>query len=198
MDERRRFFRINDTIGLNYRIIEQGAEEASDALADKSYHPVDLKNLLAADDHRLEQLLATLQKREPLVAEALQLLNRKITMMTSYLEVERGRMDEMEFLVKHVNISACGLAFVADENLPLQSRLAMDLLLNGEPAPLRVKAVVVKCDQKHKGQFYTRVDFDEMEPLDQEKLIQYMLKRQSEQLRDMLAKRKLSQPSTTY
>jgi hypothetical protein len=53
----------------------------------------------------------------------------------------------------------------------------------------------VKCDQKHKGQFYTRVDFDEMEPTDQERLIQYMLKRQSEQLRDMLAKRKLSQPS---
>ena len=87
------------------------------------------------------------------------------------------------------------MAFVADENIPLQSYLAMDLLLNGEPAPLRVLATVVKCDQKHKGQFYTRVDFDEMESTDQEKLLQYILKRQSEQLRDMLAKRKLSQPS---
>jgi hypothetical protein len=51
-----------------------------------------------------------------------------------------------------------------------------------------VQAMVVKCDQKHKNKFYTRVDFDEMESADQEKLIQYMLKRQSEQLRDMLAK----------
>jgi len=194
MDERRRFFRINDTIGLNYRIVDRGTE-TSDTPLDKTHHRVDLKNLLAANDHRLEQVLATLQKREPLVAEALQLLNRKITMMTSYLEVERGRVDDMEFLVKHVNISACGLAFVADENIPLQSCLAMELLLNGEPSPLRVRASVVKCDQKHKGQFYTRVDFDEMESADQERLIQYMLKRQSEQLRDMLAKRKLTQPS---
>jgi len=170
-------------------------EETFDASTGKTHHRVDLKNLLVANEHRLEQVLATLQKREPLVAEALQLLNRKITMMTSYLEVERGRVDDMEFLVKHVNISACGLAFVADENIPLQSCLAMELLLNGEPAPLRVRASVVKCDPKHKSQFYTRVDFDEMESADQERLIQYMLKRQSEQLRDMLAKRKLNQPS---
>ena len=195
MDERRRFFRINDTIGLNYRVVDRKAEAAADAAAGKSGRRVDLKHLLATHDHRLEQVLATLQKREPLVAEALQLLNRKLTTMTAYLEVERGRMDDMEFLVKHVNISACGLAFVADENIPLQSYLAMDLLLNGEPVPLRVWANVVRCDQKHKGQFYTRVDFDQMEPSDQEKLIQYMLKRQSEQLRDMLAKRKPSQPS---
>ena len=186
MDERRRYFRINDTIGLNYRIID--AAEGRVVSASKNLR-VGLTSLLAGHDQKTAHLLSKLQQRDPLAAEILALMEQKLKLITGYLEVERGRVDDVEFLVKHVNISACGVAFLAQEEILPGSYLALELLLTGLSRPVELYGVVVTCDLKGSNQYYLRIDFDEVSEQEQEALIQYMLKRQGEQLRDMLAKR---------
>jgi len=186
-DERRRYFRINDTIGLRYCYLERDAASLPVSSAQQSTRG--LKNVLSVQEQRLQQLINVLQKKDIHVAEALGVLNKKINILASYLEVERGRVDEVEYLTRHVNISACGLAFITDEEVAIDSYLGLELLLSGEMSPLQLRGTVVGCRKNSKNQYYVRVDYDNIDGADQEALIQYMLKRQSEQMREKLSRR---------
>lgn len=183
-DERRRFFRINDKIGISYKIINRLEQK------EKKIKNGDLKNLLSVQDDRLEHILVALNRKDMQVAEALALINKKINLIANYLEIERGRVDDVEYIVKHVNISACGLAFMADEYLEPGTTLEVELLLGSESGPMVVEGVVISCDRKTERQHYLRIDFDVIDTGDQETLIQYMVKRQSELLREMSQKSK--------
>jgi len=181
-DERRRFFRINDKIGINYKVIDRSIAQGRKAHGD-------LQNLMAAYDEKLEQILISLQRKETYTIEAIKLLNKKINLLANYLEIERGRIDEMEFIVKNVNISACGLAFMSEEEHSPGTVLEIELMLGGEPTPMVVEGIVIACDKKSSKQHYLRIDFDEIDATDQEALIQYMVKRQSELLRETFNKK---------
>lgn len=179
-DERRRFFRINEMLGISYEKLDDEDGENSS----KTYAP-DMFELVTQQDAKIEQLLIELGESNPKVAELAALLNQKLERISSHLAIKNDLTERIAYRVKEVNLSACGLAFLNNEQVALGTRLQLDLTLYPSEQQISTKAVVVACDSQGMGEdkFYWRVDFFGMSARAQEKLIQYVVQCQSAQLK---------------
>lgn len=179
--DRRRYFRINDTLGVAYRILSAEEIQQSDSLSER---PVDARNIIAGFDNQIDQLLLQLRPKDPVVAELVEILNQKINSILDQLNLESDLVQRIAHKVQEVNISACGMAFVVEEDLPPGAVLSLDLLLL--PANLHVftRGIVIDSTAVESGEgFHARLEFSGMESQDQEVLIQHIVQRQSHLIR---------------
>ena len=192
MEERRRYFRVDDEIGLRYRVIDIAEkEEAFSHLKDSNV--VVFQRL----DEALANQLEIVENDLPSAAVAIRLLQEKVDIIAAELSPnDKLIIDQLETI--RVNISACGLAFDTDEVIPPDSYLALDmnLLLSGKR--LMVLARVIACDDLSKRSskistdertnmsrsFRIRVNFESVPPKDQEMLVQHVIQRQAQQLQE--------------
>lgn len=179
--EQRRYFRINDYVGLNYRLIEgKDAHQADEVL-------LPLDQLLRGIDRELNNVVNTLWREQPVAAKAIGLLNRKISLLAA--EVIQGDIDapELSGNITQVNISACGIAFAVEAQLPLEQPLALEITLKPANTLLSLQGKVVSCEpvsgHGNQGKPYRiRVEFQEVGAEVEEQLIQHIVQRQSAQL----------------
>ncbi len=179
--DRRRYFRINDTLGVAYRVLTESevAEET-----DSSERPVDARNIIAAYDTKIEHLLSQLRATDPVVSELIEIFNQQFNCILDQLNLESDLVQRIAHKVQEVNISACGMAFVVDETLEPGSLLSLDLLLL--PANLHVftRGIVLDSTAVAAGEgYHVRLEFSGMESQDQEVLIQHIVQRQSHLIR---------------
>ena len=192
MEERRRYFRVDDEIGLRYTVNDIAEkEEAFSQLKDS--------NVLVFQrlDEALENQLEVVENDLPSAAVAIRLLQEKVDIIAAELAPnDRLVIDQLETI--RVNISACGLAFDTDEVIEPGSYLALDmnLLLSGKR--LMVLARVITCDDLsgRLSKISTderanvsqsrriRVNFENVPPKDQEVLVQHVIQRQAQQLQE--------------
>lgn len=190
-EERRRFFRINDTIGVSYRRL--GPEEAK-AFSQRSAEHGGNFDYASNFDNRIQTLLDACRVQNPLAAELLDLMNKKLNFVIRQLDVDSNMLQQIAYDLKQVNVSACGMAFAVAEPLQKGDCLQLDILL--QPSDLHVVAMaeVVACEalpealgsesqQGDEGHLFMRLNFIDMHPNDQELLIQHVVKRQSAQLK---------------
>lgn len=180
--ERRRFFRIDDTLGVAYRKLT--AEELEKYDGDQLC-PVDALNLIASYDTKIANLTGQLHTKDTLVAEILETINAKINTVIDQLDLENELVQRVAHKVQEVNISACGMGLFIDELVPPGETISLDLLLKPSQLHLLCYAVIVaSAPAEEEGMFFTRMDFVNMTPHDQEILIQHIVKRQGLQLRE--------------
>jgi len=181
-DERRRYFRINEQIGLSIRILDRNEHSG--------LPPAD--ELISQQDERIEQLLRELADTHPQVGELVALLNQKLERTVAALAVEKELVDRIAHRVQEVNLSACGIAFHFDESLSEGSHLQLELTLFPSMQRISTKGLVVACQPSTSEEhpFYCRVDFYGMGSAAQESLIQYVVQSQAQQLKQRLARNK--------
>lgn len=180
--ERRRFFRIDDRLGIALQSLSEAEVEA---FKQGESLPVDAYSLLSSYDVRIEQQLTQLNNKEPLVAELLDNLNKKLNCIVSQLEMESRIVQRIAHKVQEVNISACGLAFFHDTPLAVDTLVSLDLLLKPTNVHVVCLGRVVGCDAvEGEDTFYLRIDFEDLTLADQETLIQHIVRRQGAMLRD--------------
>ncbi len=180
-EERRRFFRIDDTLGVAYRLLSE-AELSEQPRAEQA--PADIFALLARLDTQLEHSLATLRVKQPPVAEVLDTLNKKLNTVIHQLEADNHLVRRLAQKVQEVNISACGMAFVCDEQIEAGRVLGLELALKPSNLHIHTRARVVACEPVDDGAgYYLRLDFSDISDTDQEVLIQHIVKRQSSIIR---------------
>lgn len=184
-DERRRFFRINDAIGVAYRQLSAEELEQGSVTVDRGVSS-DPQRLLQAADKTIQTLLPLVRVKQPEVAELLEAMDQKLSFLVDQLEVESRLVERIAHRVHEVNISACGMALVVDEPLALGAVLALDLLLRPSEVHIHTRGEVVACqlaarDQAEamQGTHYVRMEFQGMGISDQELLIQHIVQRQS-------------------
>lgn len=185
-NDRRRYFRINDEVGINYRVLE--AEELDGRVARHGPQSQFTERLEACDE-RISDLLLKLGDRDPLMAEVLDAMDRKLQYVVQQLQLENRMTQQLAYRVHQVSISACGLAVVLQE--PLEQNAVLELQLSLLPTERRVKChgVVVEIEMLAGDAGYnTRIDFCDMAPRDQEILIQHIVQRQSQMLGDVRAR----------
>ncbi|RMF15043.1 MAG: hypothetical protein D6758_10405 [Gammaproteobacteria bacterium] len=186
-DERRRYFRVADQVGLVWRQLaddepwEHGRTfEASDVL-------MRLENQISA-------LFESMRTSQPAVLEVLELFNRKINLALS-LRVNEG--DEPMTRLKSVSLSACGIAFTSDRPVPVGARLAMQLTLFPGNVTLPLLGAVVARDQ-HGGTdeepWVIRADFTGIDAEHQEVLIQHVIRAQGRALKARREAREAGRP----
>lgn len=172
--ERRSYFRINDIIGLSYSVLEDGEKFSPEST-------VGLAGKLASFDARFNQIENALWQENPVVAQALGVLNMKISTIASHYTEPTGNpidsYDEME-----VSISGCGMAFNCLEALPVQTRLRVGVVLKPSNIDLTFSATVMACEPalaNTAGAYWMRIEIDEENHAAREQLIQHVVQKQS-------------------
>lgn len=180
-NERRRYFRVTDLIGLRYQLLSEDQQ----ALAAQS-KPGSLKDLLKDIDGQLMASLAIIQSSHTEVARVLDLLNQKINLALNAEQLIDNETLEHNGLVS-VNLSACGLAFSADHSANLNQYLALELTLYPNNIRMNLMAAVIGCDQYQeedgKTRYLIRANFIDISDASQEVLVQHVIKRQAQQLK---------------
>ncbi len=183
-EERRRYFRITDSMGISYRPL--GEEEAR-AFARQAKESGGQFDYAANFDNRIQTLLDACKIQAPIAAELLDLMNKKLNFVIQQMDVDAELVHRIAYSTREVNVSACGMAFANEEALAKGQQLQLDILLH--PSELHVVALaeVVDCEafstDGEDGGYFIRLDFIEINSNDQELLIQHIVKRQSVMLK---------------
>ena len=182
-DERRRYFRIDETLGVSYRII---GEQEAQAFSQRDKSSITAMNYAANFDNRIQTLLDACRIQAPLAAELIDLVNKKLNFVIHQMDIDTDLMQKVAYTLKQVNVSACGMGFHCDEELKHGQKLQLDILLH--PGELHIVAVaeVVACsltDAAGKDKYFVRVNYLDIDTHDQELLIQHIVKEQSNLLK---------------
>lgn len=176
--ERRKYYRINDVVMLRYEVLDD-ASGGSNAARGESGLEVSTGTLLAEIDRELNQTINTVWHDHPAIAQALGLLNRKISVIAAQaLEYEHSDVQSYDDTM--VSLSGCGIAFEAREALDTGSRLRLSVILKPSQITLSIAGTVIGCEQRLSSSampYWVRVDFDD-DILAQEQLIQHVVQKQ--------------------
>ena len=185
--ERRRYFRIDDRAILKYRVLPPGEREA--IVARLSRAPATrhaLANTFANVSQQMQHLLRRIEQTEPDIALCLDTLNEKLDMLARQLSLEASQMADEP--VRAVNVSAAGICFEAEDALDPGGLLELRLLLLPSYVGVSAVGTVVRCDETAPEEsdlpYRIAVDFDYLRDDDRELLVQHVVRRETEQLRD--------------
>lgn len=174
--EKRRYFRINDIVGLTYRLLDSRVQQKGNPAAE-------IWDLMSEQDEKIEQLLREVSGESPKVAELVRAMNQKLERVVSQLVVESKLVGRLASRAREVNISACGAGFICDESVANGAALQLELQLYPGTTKVQTKGRVVGCEALGDG-YYWRVDFYDITAAVQEELIQHIVQRQSAQLKE--------------
>ena len=176
-EERRSYFRIEDVIGLDYHALEPEQEFPR---GDSEDTPELFRALLDEIDVAFNRAVNTVWQRDPAIAQALGLLNRKLDLIA-----EQCPQDEVPQLAyireQRASISGSGLSFTSPEPYAEGSRLGLSLVLKPSHIQLRFAATVVACEPLQEipsELFLLRVKIDESNQAEQEQLVQHVVQKQ--------------------
>lgn len=173
--ERRRYFRINDRVSLGFSLLEGHHTGALTS-------DLDVLDLLSSQDEQIEQLLLEVAEESPKVAALVRALNQKLERVVAQLVTDSRMVERLARRVKEVSLSACGVGFICDSTIAEGARLALELELAPDQFLVQTKGIVVAVEPAE-DVFYWRVNFYDMPPAHQERLIQHVVQRQSAQLK---------------
>ena len=126
--ERRRFFRIDDEVGLEYNFISEAEyKTAPEELEKIKQTAFSLSAEFATLNNEFNPTLNSIRNSHPEIAQYLDLLNKKIdSISTRFLEEE---IEGLEESTRMVNLSASGIAFKCDTDLPNEQPVKLRIIL---------------------------------------------------------------------
>ncbi len=185
--ERRRYFRVEDHILMEYRLLA-GSERQEVVRTLRDDHPS--RHLIASSfantSRQMQYVLHKIQEREPEIALYLQTLNEKLDSLARQLATEATAFRDQT--LRRVDISAAGLGFDAPEQMEADQLLEIKMLLSPSLDFIRAIGRVVRCVEAFEAQdrpaFRIAVDFDFIRDDDRELLVQHVVRKESSQLRE--------------
>ncbi len=184
--ERREFFRIDDEIALQYKIINEDEKNSSDPQFFESIKQSSLSRALDSLSQESKTLMRRLERDQPDSADYLRLLENKVDVLARSIMLQN--VDFGKVTARNVNLSATGIAFECDDNIQKDSVIEIQLLLPSSVSVIVAKGHVVYCQETTESQadfpYYVAVEYDVIEEDDKELLIKHVVKRQMQQLRD--------------
>lgn len=192
-DNRRRFFRIVDSVGVSYQILtetEAQTQQDNHSEDEPDTKPfVDTLSVMNTYNTIIQESLEEIKEKDEATATAIEQLNKKMDALLMMLELDSLITRNACHKVEEASLSASGIAFSVDEPLSPETCLALDLLL--KPSAVHVNAIgkVISSEtlttESGDTAYYIRVDFTEINDADREKLIQHIVQRQGVLLRAM-------------
>lgn len=185
-EERRRYFRVSDTINLLHKIIDEHKIESLSHVSHDVLGNCSLGSALDVLSQEAKSLGGRLERRDPDLFEYLKVLDTKINLIAQALMV---RDDDFADHDKHqVSLSATGLAF--SNKVPIESGAFLELrmLLTTCLAVIVVYARVVSCkniaQENPDNPYLIGVEYVNITEDDRELLVKHVVKKQLQQLRD--------------
>ncbi len=185
--ERRRYYRIEDRALIKYRVVTEAAldDERRFIFLDE-IRSSNLHAALMGLELKLQDQIDIVRGRDKALAEALELLNRKFTLLERIVALEGSHdssIDYREHEPTRVNLSGGGIGIEAAAPLDVDTRLAIDLVLLPSNHSMRVLGRVIDC-RETAGGYDIAIEFEEIREDDRDTLIQHIVRKQSALLRD--------------
>ena len=181
--ERRRAFRVDDEVHLDFQLLDEETEEgplAHDALQ-TCRALMQLRELSVQSGH----LLANIRKQHSEIAQFLALLDKKIDAVAQ-IAGALSFGDQIQPNAK-INLSASGMAFTHHSAIPVPQRLAIRLVLFPNMLCIQPRGRVVYCREQPQASSQHRyrigVEFEPLAEQEQDMLIRHLLERQSAERR---------------
>jgi hypothetical protein len=185
--DRREFFRINDTVVIDYkaiadadidRVAKRIAQSADD---DDNNDKAKLKVLQNSLNHLIDQV--NYDNRE--IARALRLMDEKINILAESVQRQTHPINPDELI--EANLSGGGLAFMTPEAIDTRSHIELHLKLLPTGSTIHAMASVISCDRLLTADparpYHLRLVFTHMDEQDRNLLVKHTLNRQAEVLR---------------
>lgn len=183
MEERRRYYRIEDKMNLKYQILDNHIFEEEIQNAKVGYiQQADLRNAYRCIDQRLDILNRQISQKDPLIAEAISLLNKKLSLLEVMLGSETVE-DIIDSSQQTVNLSGSGIAFHSETAILEDTPLKLQLVLLPENQYMAVLGRVVSCREQESQHFIIAVDFEGISETNREYIVHHILKNQTLQIR---------------
>jgi hypothetical protein len=171
--ERRHYVRINDRLLIHIVPGEPPADNPNAPFENQAYQFQYL-------DNQLNLSLIRVRAKNSDLAETLSLLNQKINIA---FQTGLRRHNDDYYAYQDVSISACGISAACDLPLATGDKVWISMLLPPFNNPINTAGVVVLEEDGPLGSEKTvRIDYVDLDPEQEEALIQYVIRRQNEQL----------------
>lgn len=187
MSERRSFFRIDESIALEYKEVDETTVNAQ--TAESLYHDaadIKLYSELKKIDSDTAQLLYQIKDGNRALGEYLHNMNRKIELLGQRLMAEH-RPPALTHITKQVNLSEGGIAFGCERPIEKNGFIAMRLTFLPSYAGLIIFAKVIRCELSSAGDYQIAAKFIRANATQQQLIGQQIMRAQ------MADKRRLKQ-----
>ncbi|MFT5520319.1 MAG: hypothetical protein ACI9IA_000910 [Enterobacterales bacterium] len=181
-DERRDFYRINDTVGIHYTLCD-GELPDTDTFAAEIPNEFQLISHLNSIDMDSSTLLHNIQDTLPDVSRYLKIINGKIEALARHI-VTIGIVDDIK--PQAVTLSAGGVCFVSNEKIALESNIRFSMVLYPSCSGILTYGKVVRCNPMPDTvpeQYDVALEYVLITENDRDALVRHVLQLQSNYLR---------------
>lgn len=178
-DDRREYYRIEDTIALDFSLLSGPQALTSDALHDAS----PLFNLLSdlhLMDFESQHLLRHISERDRTLANYLKVMNKRIDLLGQALAQNLLRDIGAP---RQVSMSEGGISFNHAQAIEPGSHLALKMVLMPQALGLLLRARVMHCQVREDGQFEIGTEFEALTDAQRQLLARHILQKQAQQRR---------------
>ncbi len=185
-DERREYFRIADEIALDYRLIKEGeADELIERMQSRLVDRFTAASSFAATSRQMAHAIHKVQSDSPELARCLQALDQKLNMIAQLFVSEEMGLEEQP--TRQVNLSAGGVAFRAQHELPVGSLLELRMVLFPSMVGVLTISRVIHCeragDDSSQFPWQVAVEYEHLRETDRELLVRHIMSKETERLR---------------
>lgn len=185
-DERREYFRVEDQVTLEYRVITEAEMECVlMRIRDEVPDRFTVAASFAGTSRQMKHLLQNLSSQSPDLALCLQALDKKMNLLAQLLVAET--MNQEGTCLREVSLSAGGLAFNAERELRSGELLETRMVLFPSVTGILAVAQVVSCERRgdvNGGMpWRVAVEYQSIRESDRDLLVKHLLGRQTELLR---------------
>lgn len=180
--ERRRFFRIDDIVGLKIEPVDKHNLEQTLENFHKEQHNFSIRNDF---NYQLEQHRADLHHIKAKMPE----LGRYLSVLQAQIDSLTDRIISAEHKSSitrdtEANISAQGIAFMSDERLTSGEIIKLNLKLLPGQQKIVIYARVILCvkDPTDQGRYKIALDFEHIHEADREILVKHVHEKQIQSL----------------
>ncbi len=183
--DRRRFFRIDDTVNIFYRVVDEQTALNSSELNEDLLSSCSLVTALDVLEQESRMSLHWLEKHQPEVADYLKVINSKVNLLAQAV-LKQGQ-DFSDSSLCETNISASGLSLGVETPIEEGKYLEIKLLLTSTLAVIVLYGKVVYCKKNNEPEgkpYQIAIDYVNLRESDREILIKHIVKRQMQQIRE--------------
>jgi len=185
-DERREYFRIDDEVALDYRLISEGeAERVREKIQSRMVDRFTAASSFTATSRQMTHVMHKVQNQSPELARCLQAIDQKLNMLAQLFVSEEINLHEQ--LTREVNLSAGGIAFRVQHEVKVDSLLELRMVLFPSLVGILTVSRVTQCDRAGDGNlkfpWQIAVVYEHLRETDREFLVRHIMLKETRQLR---------------
>lgn len=183
-DDRREYYRIEDTLALEFRPLREDEIQSGEVLQDDSA----LFNLLSdlhLTDFESQHLLRHINERDRPLASYLKVMNKRIDLIAQALT--QSLLSEIG-PARRVTLSEGGINFRDARPLHVGQDLALKIILLPHGLGLLLRAKVTHCQKQAEGDYEIGTEFEMLGDAPRQLLARHILQRQALERRQAKAR----------